>query len=358
MSWADDPQTITPGVGVQLRTPAGGPQLVDRVRLDNHSPYLLGLTIGTQQLWLSPWTADLYRADDSGGAVGVVPQLMPGGTPTGGTTAFITATWFGNGEPAPGVYPVHLNAQTVLAAGDQSVVLDTTTAGGGPGTVTFPLTVLPVVRSLLVLVHPVSVLAGGAPIGVDVELAAFGATTGIRYGTGSVAVYDPAAFPGAQFNAPVVLPAYGTPDPTITLSLSVQKLAGNPVPTAWNLHVLVLSLPDALIAGAFYDPLSVVPPGPASSASVLVPAGPNVVDLIPAALGRSVQLYGMSIVTTGPGGELDVKDGAGSFLYAAPGVVPLAPYNFGGYVVPVSSLPVQAVSLAGWAGGRVSLNYL
>lgn len=99
-------------------------------------------------------------------------------------------------------------------------------------------------------------------------------------------------------------------------------------------------------------------PAPDQSATVVLPPGANsTVILAAGAPVASVRLYGLSGITTANASELDLVDAFGTFIYTAPGYFGLGPHNLGGYYVPANRLPLSVTTLAGYPGGRLTLNY-
>lgn len=116
--------------------------------------------------------------------------------------------------------------------------------------------------------------------------------------------------------------------------------------------------PSALGVGLVAADLEPPPldlPGPDQSTTVVIPPGAGS-TVLPLPTGGA-RLYGLSGLTTANASELDIIDAGGSTLYTAPGFFGLAPFDFGGYYVPDHLLPLTVTTLAGYPGGRVTLNY-
>lgn len=124
-----------------------------------------------------------------------------------------------------------------------------------------------------------------------------------------------------------------------------QDPTAGPAPSSLGVGLLAADL----------EPPPLELPGPNESTTQVIPAGAGTTALILPTGG--LRLYGLSGLTTASASELSIQDAAGSLIYTAPGFFGLAPFNFAGYYVPASRLPLSVVTLAGYSGGRVTLNY-
>lgn len=113
-----------------------------------------------------------------------------------------------------------------------------------------------------------------------------------------------------------------------------------------------------IVAALELAPPELVPPYPDASVTAVLPAGAGSTVLLPtAAYMRDAWLWGLSGISVANASELDVLDAFGDTLYTAPGYFGMGPFNFGGYRVTHDRLPLTVTTLAGYPGGRLTLNY-
>lgn len=94
-------------------------------------------------------------------------------------------------------------------------------------------------------------------------------------------------------------------------------------------------------------------------ATVVLPAGAHVTDLIPS-FATPVRLRHLDVLTTAAGGEADVQTSTGTMLWAAPGSGSgLWSRDFGpdGLDIGAAALPLQVATLGAWAQGRAFAQY-
>lgn len=115
MSTVTPTQTLTLGGQVSVRYPASGQY--GNVVLSNLSPYLCQVVVSGDLFWLAPWTAQVYNLQhNTQNPVTVTPSLVPGTTVPAGAAATLTGTWYDDGEPIQGTYPLSLTANAIAAA--------------------------------------------------------------------------------------------------------------------------------------------------------------------------------------------------------------------------------------------------
>ena len=124
---------------VLLATPAVGfAAAVDRVLVDNESPYLLQLTLGGGGFYLRPWQSNVFP---TGGASSMLvhPIALTNPLPPAPSTTLLV-TLVPVGEAAPGIYPMDSTRQA--SAYQQTEVIGTLeapTPGGSVGPESFTL---------------------------------------------------------------------------------------------------------------------------------------------------------------------------------------------------------------------------
>lgn len=108
---------LTTTQGAQLPPPQSGSGTLAAVVIANLSPYVLTLTIGPNQVYLQPWTENLYSLGTANSVpVGVSAASPPGTTVPAGSSAQVTATWYQPQEIPQGAWPVSLTANAIAAA--------------------------------------------------------------------------------------------------------------------------------------------------------------------------------------------------------------------------------------------------
>jgi hypothetical protein len=136
-SFALGPYPLTLGVTAAAPPPTSGPW--GWVVLSNLSPYLLQVTAGTTQAWLSPWTESIFDASSVQTPVTMVPSLPAGAALLG--SAQVEATWYDPTQKPLGVWPMSLTADALSALsttpidnlGEAGIITGTPGIGNGLG---------------------------------------------------------------------------------------------------------------------------------------------------------------------------------------------------------------------------------
>ena len=118
---------LTPGVATTVNLPAAGQQYA-AVVMQNISPYLCIVTIGSDQYFLPPYMADLFPLMSADGyfSTGQPPSVVPSNLDNvSNVSANLTATFYEPGEAPTGGYPVSLASPAAIAAETAAALLTT-----------------------------------------------------------------------------------------------------------------------------------------------------------------------------------------------------------------------------------------
>jgi hypothetical protein len=114
MSQTTGPYPLTDGANVQVAMPSAAPW--ESVVLSNLSPFLLSVQGGAGQLWLPPWTENVFPSPASHNPFTVSAQLPAGTTASSSAGSQLQATWYSPGETPSGAWPIPMIANAIEAA--------------------------------------------------------------------------------------------------------------------------------------------------------------------------------------------------------------------------------------------------